>query len=54
MQTIATQSHILVSPPEESAAKLRELREFLAANPETADGEFDYPLKTQAFRARRR
>jgi SAM-dependent methyltransferase len=54
VQTIATQSHILVSPPEESAAKLRELREFLAANPETADGEFDYPLKTQTFRARRR
>ena len=53
VQTIATHSHVIVAPPEESAAVLRKLREFLAANPETASGEFDLPLETTVFRAQR-
>lgn len=54
VQTIATHSHVIVSAPEESAAVLLKLREFLAANPETSSGEFDLPLQTTVFRARRK
>lgn len=53
VQTIATHSHVLVAPPEETAEVLRKLREFLAANPETAYGEFDLPLETTVYRAKR-
>jgi len=54
VQTIATHSHIIVAAPDESAARLSAMREFLAANPETAAGEFAYPLVADAYRARRR
>nr|WP_246481289.1 class I SAM-dependent methyltransferase [Amycolatopsis umgeniensis] len=52
--TLATHSHMLVADEEEREAKLRAAREFLDGNPETASGEFDLPLTTTVFRARRR
>ncbi|MFF1608175.1 methyltransferase domain-containing protein [Amycolatopsis sp. NPDC058278] len=54
LETIATYSKVIVSAPEESAALLGRLRRFLAANPATANGEFDLPLITTVLRARRR
>ncbi|HET6709481.1 class I SAM-dependent methyltransferase [Amycolatopsis sp.] len=54
LETIATYSQVIVSAPEEAAALLGRLRQFLAGNPATADGEFDLPLVTTALRARRR
>lgn len=54
VETIATHSHLLVAPPEERAATLREARKFLNTTTETASGEFDLPIITTAFRARRR
>lgn len=54
VETIATHSHLLVASPQERAAILREARKFLDSTPETASGEFDLPLVTTAFRARRR
>ncbi|NBH06846.1 class I SAM-dependent methyltransferase [Amycolatopsis sp. SID8362] len=54
LETIATYSLVIVSSPEESSALLTRLRGFLAANPATANGEFDLPLVTWGLRARRR
>jgi SAM-dependent methyltransferase len=54
LETIATYSQVIVSAPEESAALLGRLRQFLSENPATANGEFDLPLVTTALRARRR
>ncbi len=54
VQTIATHSHVIVAPPEERAAVLGKVRDFLRANPETASGEFDLPLETTVFRAQRK
>ncbi len=54
VETIATHSHVLVASPEERAATLRLAREFLDRTPETASGEFDLPIVTTTFRARRR
>ncbi|MDQ7808089.1 methyltransferase domain-containing protein [Amycolatopsis sp. A133] len=54
LETIATYSKVIVAAPEESAALLGRLRQFLAENPATADGEFDLPLVTTVLRARRR
>ncbi|WP_410666566.1 methyltransferase domain-containing protein [Amycolatopsis sp. cmx-4-68] len=54
LETIATYSLVIVSSPEESAALLTRLREFLTSNPATANGEFDLPLVTWTLRARRR
>jgi SAM-dependent methyltransferase len=53
LDTVATHSHLLVSSDDERAATLARLREFLASNPETADGEFTYPLVTTVIRAAR-
>lgn len=53
-ETIATHSHLIVAEPAEAAASLAEIRQFLATNPHTASGEFDLPLRTWVFRARRR
>ncbi|GLY35725.1 type 11 methyltransferase [Amycolatopsis sp. NBRC 101858] len=53
VETIATHSHMIVADPAEAAAGLAEIRRFLAANPHTASGEFDLPLRTWVFRARR-
>ncbi|WIY05027.1 class I SAM-dependent methyltransferase [Amycolatopsis mongoliensis] len=54
VETIATHSHMIVADPAEAAAALAEIRQFLAANPHTASGEFDLPLRTWTFRALRR
>ncbi|GAB3136279.1 class I SAM-dependent methyltransferase [Amycolatopsis stemonae] len=54
LETIATYSMVIVSSPEDAAALLTRLREFLAGNPATAYGEFDLPLITWALRAKRR
>lgn len=54
VETIATHSHMIVADPAKAAADLAEIRRFLAANPHTASGEFDLPLRTWTFRARRR
>ncbi|WP_414941947.1 class I SAM-dependent methyltransferase [Amycolatopsis sp. cmx-11-51] len=54
VETLATHSHMLVASAEEREAKLRTAREFLDRNPETASGEFDLPLTTIVFRARKR
>jgi hypothetical protein len=54
VETIATHSHMIVADPAEAAAGLAEIRQFLAANPRTASGEFDLPLITWTFRSRLR
>jgi SAM-dependent methyltransferase len=54
VETVATHSHMLVAAPADRAAGLAEVRRFLASNPQTASGEFDLPLLTWTFRARRR
>lgn len=53
LETIRTYSLVIVSTPAESAALLTRMREFLSANPATANGEFDLPLLTWTLRARR-
>lgn len=54
LATIATHSHLIVIGEDERVAILARLGEFLAATPETAQGEFTYPLITTALRATRR
>jgi len=49
--TVATQSAILVSTPEQRARTLGGVREFLLANDATRHGEFDLPMLTFAIRA---
>jgi hypothetical protein len=44
---------MLVMPEPERAAALDRIRAFLAATPETAEGEFDLPLPTGVLRIRR-
>lgn len=50
LATISTYSHMLVMPPVERAAKLAQMRDFLLANPATANGPFDTPLVTMTIR----
>jgi SAM-dependent methyltransferase len=54
LATIATHSHLIVIGEDERAEVLGRLAEFLAANPDTAQGEFTYPLITTVLRATRR
>ena len=54
VETTATHSCMIVADPAKRAADLAKIRRFLAANPHTASGEFDLPLLTWTFRARRR
>ena len=49
--TVATQSGLLVSKPEERDRILSGVRDFLLTNPATARGEFDVPMVTFAIRA---
>ncbi|WP_238412681.1 class I SAM-dependent methyltransferase [Saccharothrix deserti] len=49
--TINTHSHVLVIPEEERAELNARLLAFLKSRPETAEGEFDYPLVTLVQRA---
>ena len=52
--TLATRAGMLVMPEPERAATLGRIRAFLASRPETADGEFTFPMLTGVLRARRR
>jgi SAM-dependent methyltransferase len=51
--TIATHSHLLVLPDAERAELLTGVRDFLASQPQTADGEFTLPMVTVVARARK-
>ncbi|MGH8919342.1 MAG: methyltransferase domain-containing protein, partial [Actinomycetes bacterium] len=53
LATVSTHSHLLVSEPAKREQILAAAREFLRTNPATGHGEFDLPLLTTAFRARR-
>ena len=53
-ETLGTHSRMLVIAPEERDEVLTRIRTYLAARPETADGEFDVPLMTEVVRATRR
>ncbi|MET7991444.1 class I SAM-dependent methyltransferase [Amycolatopsis sp. NPDC005232] len=53
LATISTHSNFLVAEPAERDAALAAAREYLLAVPEAGAGEFDYPLVTTVFRARK-
>jgi SAM-dependent methyltransferase len=48
--TIGTHSHTLVVSPQERAEILDRVTAYLRGIPETADGEFDLPLRTLVIR----
>ncbi|MBF6180761.1 class I SAM-dependent methyltransferase [Nocardia otitidiscaviarum] len=48
--TIGTHSHTLVLPRAERAEVLDRIAAYLAGHPETAGGEFDFPLRTKVIR----
>ena len=50
MATVRTTSHMLISTPEEQDETVKRMREFLSARPETAAGEFDFPIRTYVKR----
>ncbi|HET9898135.1 MAG TPA: class I SAM-dependent methyltransferase [Streptosporangiaceae bacterium] len=52
--TLGTHSAFLIMEPEEREAALTEVRNYLAATPQTASGEFRLPMRTLALRAVRR
>ncbi|MEU6149827.1 class I SAM-dependent methyltransferase [Actinosynnema sp. NPDC047251] len=52
--TIGTHSHTLVISAAEREELLTSLLTYLKSNPETATGEFDFPLVTEATRLQRR
>jgi SAM-dependent methyltransferase len=52
--TLRTHSRVLVMPPAERDRFQERIRAYLAAQPETADGEFELPMVTTALRASRR
>jgi hypothetical protein len=51
--TLATKAGMLVMPEQEREATLVRIRAFLASRPETADGEFTFPMLTGVLRVRR-
>jgi SAM-dependent methyltransferase len=51
--TLATRAGMLVMPNPGREATLDRIRAFLAAQPETADGEFTLPMRTAVLRVRR-
>ncbi|HEY0805070.1 MAG TPA: class I SAM-dependent methyltransferase [Pseudonocardiaceae bacterium] len=51
LNTVATQSQMLVATPEYRADVLARGREVLLSNPATANGPFDVPMITEAIRA---
>ncbi|MBB4687795.1 class I SAM-dependent methyltransferase [Amycolatopsis jiangsuensis] len=53
VETLATHSAFLVAEPADRDRMLAKARAHLEAAPETAGGEFDYPLLTTVLRARR-
>jgi len=52
--TLATRAGVLVMRESERAATAARIRAFLAATPDTAQGEFTLPMQTAVLRARRR
>jgi SAM-dependent methyltransferase len=54
VETLATRAGMLVMPERERAARLDQIRAFLARTPETAEGEFNLPMLTCVLRTRRR
>ncbi|GAB3869502.1 hypothetical protein GCM10029964_001870 [Kibdelosporangium lantanae] len=50
---VATHSHMLVATDEERTTALGRLVAYLKSRPETADGEFDLPMRTITVRAHR-
>lgn len=52
--TIGTHSHTVVISAPQRAELLDRIRAYLDRTPETADGEFDFPLRTDVLRARLR
>ncbi|UGT55464.1 class I SAM-dependent methyltransferase [Nocardia asteroides] len=51
VETLGTHSHTVVIPADQRAALLGRIRDYLRVRPETAAGEFDYPLHTEVIRA---
>lgn len=51
--TIATHSRMLMMDPASRSRLLSSVRDFLAGNPDTAHGEFTFPLVTAVIRAAR-
>jgi hypothetical protein len=51
--TVGTHSNVLILGESARAERLRRVREYLHATPETASGEFELPLITVAGRATR-
>jgi len=51
VELIGTHSQLLVMAPAERARVLAKTRAYLAAQPETAEGQFELPLVTSAIRA---
>ena len=54
IETLRTHSMFLIMDPPEREAALGRVRAYLAATPQTADGEFVLPMQTIALRAVRR
>ncbi|MEU0504000.1 class I SAM-dependent methyltransferase [Nocardia sp. NPDC005998] len=52
--TIGTHSRTVVIPAEQRAELLNRIRTYLRSRPETAEGEFDFPLQTDVIRTTRR
>jgi SAM-dependent methyltransferase len=50
---VATHSHMLVATDAERTVALNRLVAYLKSRPETAEGEFDLPMRTITVRARR-
>jgi SAM-dependent methyltransferase len=44
--TVSTHSHVLVAPDEEREQLVAKMLAFLKSRPETAEGEFDLPMRT--------
>lgn len=52
--TLATRAGVLVMSEDDRAARLARIRAYLAGRPETAEGEFDLPMRTSVLRVRAR
>lgn len=53
LATVATHSKFLTMPPERRERVLGRVRDYLASQPETADGEFTLPMVTSVLRTTR-
>ncbi|MFD8102750.1 class I SAM-dependent methyltransferase [Nocardia fluminea] len=52
--SIGTNSHTVIISAQERAEVLGRILDYLHATPETAEGEFDFPLRTEVIRTVRR